>query len=94
MLVRLLRGDVAQKPKGEGSGSMNAPATLTAHTAIFWCPSCEAMVPSDQKGLCAGCDSIIDLTLWQETEEAWASDARAMEVEELAPRVIVWDLTR
>jgi len=43
---------------------------------------CEAMIPSDPKGLCAGCDSIIDLTLWQETEEAWASDARAMECAE------------
>jgi hypothetical protein len=61
---------------------MNAPATLTAHTAIFWCPSCEAMVHADSQGLCAGCDSIIDMTLWQETEEAWASDARAMECAE------------
>ena len=73
---------------------MNAPATLSPHTAIFWCPSCEAMVPADSQGLCAGCDSIIDLTLWQETEEAWASDARAMEAEELAPRAIVWDFTK
>jgi len=59
---------------------MNAPATLTAQTAIFWCPSCEAMVPSDPKGLCAGCDSIIDLTLWQETEEAFQANERAAEI--------------
>jgi len=61
---------------------MNAPATLTAHTAIFWCPSCEAMLPSDPKGLCAGCDSIIDLTLCQETEEAFQANARAAEIAE------------
>jgi len=59
---------------------VNAPATLTAHTAIFWCPSCEAMVPADSQGLCAGCDSIIDLTLWQETEEAFQANERAAEI--------------
>ena len=61
---------------------MNAPTTLTAHTAIFWCPSCEAMVPADPQGLCAGCDSIIDLTLWQETEEAFQANERAAEIAE------------
>jgi len=72
---------------------MNAPTTLTPHTTLCWCPSCRELVAPSSDGTCAGCDSIIDLTLWQETEEAWASDARALEAEELAPRVIVWDFT-
>lgn len=59
---------------------MNAPASLTPHTTLCWCPSCEALVPADSQGLCAGCDSIIDLTLWQETEEAFQANERAAEI--------------
>ena len=73
---------------------MNATATLKAHNALRYCPTCTAMSEMAEDGTCPECLSIIDLTLWQETEEAWASDARAMEAEELAPRVIVWDFTR
>jgi len=73
---------------------MNATATLKAHNALRYCPTCTAMSEMAEDGTCLECLSIIDLTLWQETEEAWASDARAMEAEELAPRVIVWDFTK
>jgi len=61
---------------------MNATATLKAHNALRYCPTCTAMSEMAEDGTCLECLSIIDLTLWQETEEAWASDARAMECAE------------
>jgi len=61
---------------------MNAPATLTPRSALSYCHSCEAVAEMASDGTCLECLSIIDLTLWQETEEAWASDARAMECAE------------
>jgi len=63
---------------------MNAPANITAHPSLRWCPTCNDTVVPDEQGLCGGCDGIVDLVLWQETEEAWASDARAMECAEPA----------
>lgn len=59
-----------------------------------YCASCEDHVDADPDGTCPNCSSIVDLVRWQNTEEAWRADARAMEAEEMAPRVIVWDFTR
>ena len=61
---------------------MNAPATLTAHNALRYCPTCTAMSEMASDGTCLECLSIIDLTLWQETEEAFQASQRAAEIAE------------
>jgi len=59
---------------------VNAPATLTAHNALRYCPTCTAMSEMASDGTCLECLSIIDLTLWQETEEAFQANERAAEI--------------
>lgn len=61
---------------------MNATAHIKAHNALRYCPTCTAMSEVASDGTCLECLSIIDLTLWQETEEAFQANERAAEIAE------------
>ena len=61
---------------------MNAPAALTPRSALSYCHGCGVMSEMAEDGTCLECLSIIDLTLWQETEEAFQANARAAEIAE------------
>lgn len=45
----------------------------------IYCTHCQDYIIPDDDGCCNNCESIIDLSKWQDSEEAFASDARQME---------------
>lgn len=45
----------------------------------LFCKSCEEWIVPEDDGTCNSCESILSLEMWQDSEEAFRSDARQAE---------------